>query len=60
MNLIRICYEFVGSVLEWLKCRAYDQHGFGSKPTHVVLLYSYDRHFTALSPVWWSWQAALN
>ena len=50
----------VGSVVEWLKSRARDQHGLGSKPTRATLLCSWERHFTALSPAWWSWQAVLN
>ena len=49
-----------GSVVEWLKRRVRDQHGLGSKPTRAILLYPWERHFTALSPAWWSWQAALN
>ena len=37
------CNEFeampqVGSVVEWLKRRAYDQHGLGSKPNRALLL----------------------
>ena len=32
----------------------------GSKPTCAILLCPWERHFTALSPVWWSWQAVLN
>ena len=51
---------FVGSMIVWLKCCAYNQHGLGSKPTHAILLCPWERHFTALSPAWWSWQAALN
>ena len=50
----------IGSVVEWLKCRARDQHGFGSKPTHTILLCPWERHFTAHFPAWWSWQAVLN
>ena len=50
----------VGSVVEWLKCRAHDQHGLGSKPTRAILLCPWERHFTALFPAWWSWQAVLN
>ena len=50
----------VGNVVEWLKCRARDQHGLGSKPTRAILLCPWERHFTALSPAWWSWQAVLN
>ena len=44
--------DFVGSVVEWLKRR--DQHGLGSKPTRAILLCPWERHFTALSPPWWS------
>ena len=36
-----------------LKRRAYDQHGMDSKPTRVILLCPWERHFTALSPAWW-------
>ena len=43
-----------GSVVEWLKHRTNDQHGLGSKPTCAVLLCPWERHFTALSPAWWS------
>ena len=50
----------VGSVVEWLKHRADDQHGLGSKPTCTILLCSWERHFTALSLAWWSWQAVPN
>ena len=49
-----------GSVVEWLKHRADDQHGLGLKPTCAILLCPWERHFTALSPAWWSWQAVLN
>ena len=48
------------SVVKWLKRRAYDQHGLGSKLTRAILLCSWKRHFTALSSAWWSWQAVLN
>ena len=48
---------FVGSVVEWLKRRACDEHGLGSKPTLAILKSPWERHFTALSPTWWSWQA---
>ena len=44
----------VGSVVEWLKHRTDDQHGLGSKPTCAILLCPWERHFTALSPAWWS------
>ena len=37
-----------------------DQHGLGLKPTCVILLCPWERHFTALSPAWRSWQAVLN
>ena len=50
----------VGSVVEWLKHRADDRHDLGSKPTRAILLCPWERHFTALSPGWWSWQEALN
>ena len=40
----------VGRVVEWLKHRTDDQHGLGSKPTRAILLCSWERHFTALSP----------
>ena len=50
----------VGSVVEWLEHRARDQNGLGSKPTRAILLCRWERHFTALSPAWWSWQAVLN
>ena len=45
----------VGSVVEWLKQRTDDQHSLGSKPTRAILLRPWERHFTALSPAWWSW-----
>ena len=47
-------------MVEWLKRRARDQHGLGSKSTRAILLCPWDRHFMALSPAWWSWQAVLN
>ena len=47
-------------MVEWLKRRARDQHGLGLKPTRAILLCPWERHFTALSPAWWSWQAVLN
>ena len=50
----------VGSVVKWLKRRAYDQHGLGSKPIRAILLCSWEKHFTAHSPAWWSWQEVLN
>ena len=56
------CYrhKYVGSVVEWLKHRDDDQHGLGSKPTCTILLCPWERHFTALSPAWWSSLAVLN
>ena len=47
-------------MVEWLKRRARDQHGLGSKPTRAIQLCPWERHFTPLSPAWWSWQAVLN
>ena len=49
----------VGSV-EWLRRRTCDQHSLSSKPTRAILMCAWERHFTALSPAWWSWQAVLN
>ena len=51
---------YAGSVVEWLKCRTDDRHSLGSKPTCAILLCPWERHFAALSPAWWSWQAVLN
>ena len=50
----------VGSVVEWLKRRPYDQTGLDSKPTRAILLCSWKRHYKALFRAWWSWQAVLN
>ena len=55
-------------MVEWLKRRArnpkqifvYVNHGISSKPTRAILLCPWKRHFTALFPAWWSWQAVLN
>ena len=47
-------------MIKWLKCQACDQHGLSSKPTRTILLCPWERHFTALSPAWWSWQAVLS
>ena len=47
-------------MVEWLKCRTRDRHSPGSKPTWAILLCPWERHFTALSSAWWSWQAVLN
>ena len=52
--------KIVGSAVEWLERRARDQQGLGSKPTRTILLCPWERHFTALSPAWWSWQAVPN
>ena len=56
----KLALRKVGSVVEWLKRHAYDQHGLGSKPSRANLLCPWERHFTALSPAWWSGQAVLN
>ena len=37
--------------------RCFDRHGLGSKPTCAILLYPWERYFTALSPACWSWQS---
>ena len=37
-----------------------DRHGLGPKPTRAILLCPWKRHYTAISPAWWSWQAVLN
>ena len=47
-------------MVERLERRAYDQHGYGTKPTYTILLCHWERHFSALFPVCWSWQAVLN
>ena len=47
-------------MVKWLERRAYDQHGFASKPTCAIPLCPWERQFTALFPAWWSWQAILN
>ena len=44
----------------WLERRACDRHGLGSKPTRANLLCPWERHFTGISPGWWSWKAVLN
>ena len=46
--------EIFGSLVEWLKCRDCDRHGFGSKPTRVILLCPWERHFKELYPACWS------
>ena len=50
----------VGSTVKLLKHWGCDQHGLGSKPTCAILLCPWEKHFMALSPAWWSWQAVLN
>ena len=47
-------------MVELLVCQNLDQHGLGSKPTRAILLCPWERHFTALLPAWWFWQAVLN
>ena len=47
-------------MIEWLELRDGDRYGPGSKPTRAILLYPWERHFTALSFAWRSWQAVLN
>ena len=47
-------------MVEWLRCRACNQHGLGLKPTRAILLRLWERPFTAHFPAWWSWQAVLN
>ena len=47
-------------MVEWLKHRTDDQHSLGSKPTCAILLCPWERHFAALSPAWWYWQAVRN
>ena len=58
--MLKYAFTFVGSVVKWLEHCACDQHDLGLKPTHAILLCSWERHFAALSPAWWSWQAVLN
>ena len=43
-------HTIIGSAVNWLKHRNYDQHDLGSKPTGAILLYPWSRHFMALSP----------
>ena len=45
----------MSAAVEYLKHRTREQHGLGSKPTHAIVLCPWERHFTALSPAWWSW-----
>ena len=48
----------VGSVVEWLKRPASDQHGLCSKPACAILLLG--KTLYSIFPAWWSWQAVLN
>ena len=50
----------VGSVVEWLERRDCERLSLGSKPNRAILLCTWKRHFTALSPAWLSWQAVLS
>ena len=50
----------VDSMVEWFVRWDCDQYAFGLKSTRTILLCPWERHFTALSPAWWSWQAVLN
>ena len=50
----------VGSVVKWLERQNCDQHGFGSKPNHAILLCPWERYFKTFFSVWWSSQAVLN
>ena len=50
----------VASVIEWLRHRDRDRRGLSSKPARAILLYLWERHFTALFPAWWSWKAVLH
>ena len=55
----------IGSVVERLERRAYDQHDLGSKHIHAILLCPWEKHFKALFPAFsctfpWSWQAVPN
>ena len=54
----KITFIYIGCLVEWLKCRAHDQHGLGS--TRTILLCPWERHFMGLFPAWWSWQVVLN
>ena len=50
-QLMSTAWSSVDSMVEWLKHRAYDEHGLGSRPTRAIMLSPWERHFTALSPV---------
>ena len=64
MDPVRVRFDalmdVVGSMVEWLERRNYDPHGLGSKSTRAILLYPWERHFTALYPAWWSWKTVLK
>ena len=51
-RMAHIVFHIVGSLVEWLKRQARDQHGLGSKPTRAIPLCPWERHFTAHSPAW--------
>ena len=57
LNTFLTCRRQRGRVL---KHGVRDRHSLGSKPTRAILLCPWERHFTALSPAWWSWQAVVN
>ena len=51
--------KFVGSVVEWLKHTACDQHS----PVQILLApfcYVLGKTLYSTFPAWWSWQAVLN
>ena len=51
--------KIVSSMVEWLRCCTYDQHGISSKPTCAILLCPWEntsQHFS----LQWSWQAVLS
>ena len=50
----------VDRVVKWLESSDCDRHGLGSKPTRAILLCPWERHFTILTPAWWSGQAVPN
>ena len=49
VNRLFAAWSSAGRVVEWLKRRAHDQHGLGSKTIRAILLCPWERHFTALS-----------
>ena len=59
-KIFKLTDLYLGSVVEWLRHRTDNQLGLSSKPTCAILLCHWEKHFTALSPAWWSWQAVLN